>query len=76
MKTDQLYRVTAAHFVAGLVVRGGIIVEAAPIIRWSQNTLFSEFYRYAGSKGWTVELRSPALKSTPIIGPAPEPGRK
>jgi len=55
MKTDKLYRVTAPYFVAGLVVRDQIIVEAAPIIGWSVGTLFSEFYRYAGQKQWTVE---------------------
>lgn len=59
MKTDLLYRVTAPHFDANLVVNGGIIVKASLVIRWSEQTLFSEFYRYAGTKGWTVETKEP-----------------
>lgn len=30
---EMLLRVTGPRFVAGVVVRGGIVVEAAPIIR-------------------------------------------
>lgn len=56
MNTDLLYRVTAPHFVAGLVVRDGIIIQSDyPLDR--ENTLFSEFYRFAGWRGWAVEKK-------------------
>ena len=32
---ETLYQITAPHFVAAIVVRGGQIVDAAPILRWA-----------------------------------------
>lgn len=31
---DGLFAVVAAHYVAGYIVEGGVVVEAAPILRW------------------------------------------
>jgi hypothetical protein len=34
-KEGDLYRVVLPYFVAGVIVRMGVVVEAAPILRWA-----------------------------------------
>lgn len=35
MSGELLYRVSCAFFVAGFVVRDGVVIDAAPILRWT-----------------------------------------
>jgi hypothetical protein len=53
--TELLFRVVAPHFVAGIVVVGGRIVEAAPIIRYMVGWNGAHLVRYCRSKGWAWE---------------------
>lgn len=54
--SDQLWRVTAPHFVAGIcVAQDGTITHTAPILKWANNRPLAWFQRYCAEKGWTVE---------------------
>lgn len=54
--SDQLWRVTAAYFVAGiLVAQDGVITHAAPILKWASNKQFAWFRAYCKQKGWKLE---------------------
>ncbi len=56
---DQLWRVEAPHFVAGIVVaQNGAIVNAAPILNWSCDRPFAWFKDYCARKGWKLERYS------------------
>jgi hypothetical protein len=49
------YRVTAKHFVAGLVASGGVITQAAPILAWAIGKDISFVVDYAQRRGWQIE---------------------
>ena len=49
---DRLVRVVAPHFVAGLVIKDGICVAAAPILKRSVGLEFHKLERYFEMKGW------------------------
>ena len=54
---ECLIRVVAPHFVAGVVLVNGRIVEAAPILKWSIGRCFRGFRDYCvGRKNWKVEM--------------------
>lgn len=54
--SGKLYRVTAPHFVAGLVVaQDGVIIHTAPILRWAGNKAFAWFKKYCADKRWKLE---------------------
>jgi hypothetical protein len=56
MAAELLFRVVAPHFVAGLVVRGGRVVEAAPILRRHVIGLDGRaFAAVCARKGWSFE---------------------
>jgi hypothetical protein len=46
------WRIVAPHFVAGLCVQDGLVVEAAPILGWSVGRRWSEVRAYMVRKGW------------------------
>lgn len=56
MQTDSLVRVVAPHFVAGIIMRDGRCIQAAPILKWCRGacraTLAAEFQR----KGWVATV--------------------
>lgn len=52
----MLWRVTAPHFVCGIVTEGDVVVEAAPILRWSIGKTRQELRRYFARKRWGVQL--------------------
>jgi len=54
---DELWRIMAPHFVAGVTVRDGVIVRAAPILAWTRGKELRRLLNYASSKGWVVERR-------------------
>lgn len=50
-----IWQVTAPHFCAGVIERGGIIIEAAPILRWAISEPLAKFGLYCQRKGWQME---------------------
>jgi hypothetical protein len=50
----MLVRVIAPHFVAGLVVEGETVVEAAPILKWTIGKQRGWLRAYFAEKGWTA----------------------
>lgn len=53
---ELLVRVVAPHFVAGLGVRDGVCVWAAPILRWAVGKSADELRAYFARKGWRASL--------------------
>lgn len=51
---DGLHRIEAPHFVAGVVVRNGIIDVAAPILRWSKGKTIEALTIYCKTKSWRI----------------------
>jgi hypothetical protein len=53
----HLYRITAPHFCAGMIVSlPGIVLHAAPIIAWTKGKSVAELFRYCHRKRWHMEL--------------------
>lgn len=50
--TLPMLRITAPHFVAGIVQRGA----CAPIIKYMRGWTLREIQRYCERKGWSVEV--------------------
>ena len=50
-----LVRVVAPHFVAGIVARDGVVIDAAPILSWSIGKTQNYLTKYFNKKGWTYE---------------------
>ena len=50
-----LWRVNATHYVAGLEVDGGIVVRAAPILRWAKGRQFDRLHAYLSKRGYAIE---------------------
>lgn len=50
----ELYQVTAPHFCAGVVVRGGIVVETAPILAYMREWNLGRSLDYCKRKGWKM----------------------
>jgi hypothetical protein len=55
---ERLYRVLAPHFTAGLVTRAGVVIDAAPILRWTLGKPYRGVLSYCCRKHWTLELIS------------------
>lgn len=51
---DGLYQVTSGYFCAGIVVKGGHITEAAPILKWTIGKRLVSFEVTAKLKSWTL----------------------
>lgn len=51
-----LVRVSAPHFVAGIVVEDERVVRAAPILRWSIGWHRDALRNYFRKKGWTASV--------------------
>jgi hypothetical protein len=61
MHGKVLYRVVAPSFVAGLLVEGEQVVQAAPILRWAIGKQLAEVRRRVEERGGTVtDVASPA----------------
>jgi len=57
-----LWRVSARHLCAGIIVRDGEVVEAAPILRWMIGSPLREIADYCSRRGWKLErLAKPCL---------------
>lgn len=59
------YRIVAPHFVAGIIVDLGRVIQAAPILGWSVGKEFSIVRDYCRDRGWEVqpipELKVPTM---------------
>ncbi len=62
---ERLYRVAAPHFHAGILVRQGSVVEAAPILRWALGQRWVDVLATCNEQGWRMDL---VLR--PVIEPA------
>ena len=59
MNRGLLWRIVAPHFVAGLVVRDGRVVEAAPILGWARGRPWAGVRSYLAGRKWSgTPLRS------------------
>ena len=57
LTSGRLWRVTAPHFVAGIVeAQDGAIVETAPVMKWAGNWSMAAFRSYCVRKGWKCEV--------------------
>lgn len=54
----MLYRITAPHFVAGLNTEVGVVVEAAPILKWALGKDIDYLKEYFKRKNWQIEILS------------------
>lgn len=52
---ECLYRVSAPHFVAGLLVRFGKVIRTAPILRYMHGWELLDALAYCRRKGWQWE---------------------
>jgi len=56
----MLVQVTAPHFVAGIVLVDEVVVEAAPILRWTigkDRAFLSAYFRRKGWKAKIIKVR-------------------
>ena len=54
--TEQLVRVEAPHFVAGIVMVGDVCTEAAPILRWAAGHSRGWLSTYFKNMGWKAMI--------------------
>jgi len=50
-----LWRITAPHFCAGILIWNDVVMDAAPIVRWMKGYSTSWINRHCTIKGWSVE---------------------
>lgn len=50
----ETYRIAAPHFVAGVETENGVIVRAAPIVKWALRKPIMELLQYCRRKGWQI----------------------
>lgn len=50
-----MIRIVAPHFVAGVVVVGGVVTACAPIVKYMRGWAADRVHSYAKSKGWKTE---------------------
>jgi hypothetical protein len=56
VNAEQLVRVVAPHFVAGIVMAGDVCTAAAPILRWAVGKTRGELRAYFARRGWTANV--------------------
>ena len=63
-----LFRVTAPHFVAGVVLENNTVVRAAPILKYMMGWSWRQVRHYCICKHWIVETnRGRALTVAPTV---------
>jgi len=53
---EILVRIVAPHFVAGLILRDGKVIRAAPILKWTVGKQQKWLSQYFKSKGWKATI--------------------
>ena len=57
MMEGRLWQVTAPHYVAGLIeAQDGVIINAAPIIKWAAGNNIRWFKWWCAKKGYRLEV--------------------
>lgn len=62
----ELYQVDTGYYCAGIVVRDGVVVEAAPVLRWALGKSLDVVSRWVNGKGAKIVL----LEET-MVDPVP-----
>ena len=56
MNSDMCYQITSPYFTAGIeVAQDGVVVKAAPIVKYLGNTNIAWVRNYCQKKGWLLE---------------------
>ena len=55
--TDELVQITSGYFCAGLVVSGGVVVQAAPILGWARGKSWKWL------KSWALSVLCSSLRT-------------
>lgn len=55
MDEDILVRIVAPHFCAGIILRAGVCIGAAPILKWALGQSAPQLEAYCRRKRWTWE---------------------
>jgi len=55
MVDERLYQITAPHYCAGIIIRGGRVIEAAPILRWTLEKSQTYILGYFDAKRYGVK---------------------
>lgn len=63
---ETLVQVTAPHFCAGIVIREGKCVEAAPVLRWCIGQSRSYLSAYFHRKRWRAIIKVAKPTPTPL----------
>ena len=58
----DLYQVATSSYVAGVLIRDGRVVQAAPILRWAIGQSLDELSRQVEKRGGTVAAVAPGFK--------------
>lgn len=53
---NHLYRITAPHFVAGIVVGDGKVTGSAPILKYMRGWTMARVETYCYTKSWRLDL--------------------
>lgn len=56
--SERLWQVTTHVFCAGIVTHDDVVIDAAPILRWSIGKTRDELRAYFSRKGWRVAFVS------------------
>lgn len=51
-----LYRVTGGTVCAGVLVRGGKVIEAAPVLKWTVGQWWTDVMKNLAQRGWRAQL--------------------
>jgi hypothetical protein len=54
--TEKLIRITSGYFVCGIVCRDGIVVRAAPIVKYMKGWNGKRFVEYCNKKKFEFEV--------------------
>lgn len=56
MSIEDLARISAPYFCAGLVLENDVVVRAAPILGYMRGWSLERVSHYAKSKRWTLQV--------------------
>ncbi len=62
----MLLRISAPHFVAGVILWDGVVVNAAPILRWSVGKTEGHLRDYCHRKHWQIETIDAQIEETNV----------
>lgn len=66
---DELYQVIAGHHCSGLIVFGGKVIEAPPIVKYMRGWTIAQVRRYCEEKRWRLIRIKDERKSFSVSKP-------